>query len=111
MGTQYKKEPVLTRPSRICIEVLSKDDTLSSLQERINDYRAFGVANIWVLDPIKRRAYVCNLGDFREVPSVLEVQDSPHPHSAWRAFRLSGLTSRAPSPEEFLQNFPSLSGH
>ncbi len=70
-------EPVFTRPPLICIEVLSKDDTLRSMQERVDDYHAFGVPNIWILDPLKRRAYVCTAGDFRE-PSdrTLEVAGS-----------------------------------
>jgi Uma2 family endonuclease len=75
-----KLEPVFTEPPLICVEILSKQDTVQSLQERIEDYRAFGVPNIWVLnpDPAKPRAYVCMLGDFREPEGgVLEVPDSP----------------------------------
>lgn len=71
-------EPVFTRPPLICIEVLSKDDTLRSMQERIDDYQAFGVPNIWILDPVKRRAYVCTGGDFREpAEGTLTVASSP----------------------------------
>ena len=40
-------EQVITRPPLICIEVLSKDDTLRGLQDRIDDYIGLGVANIW----------------------------------------------------------------
>jgi Uma2 family endonuclease len=58
--------------------VLSKDDTLRSMQERVDDYVAFGVPNIWVLDPAKRRAYVCTHGDFREPEGRgLEAECSP----------------------------------
>lgn len=53
-------EPVFTKPPLICIEVLSKDDTLRSMQDRIDDYLAFGVPNVWILDPVARRAYVCS---------------------------------------------------
>jgi Uma2 family endonuclease len=71
-------EQVFTKPPLICIEVLSKDDTLRSLQDRIDDYRAFGVPNIWVLDPAKQRAYICNHGDFREPEDgVLAIANSP----------------------------------
>ena len=71
-------EPVFSRPPLLCIEVLSKDDTLRSMQDRIDDYRAFGVDHIWVLDPVKRRAYVCMHGDFREPEGeILEVSLSP----------------------------------
>ncbi len=71
-------EPVFTHPPLICIEVLSKDDTLRGMQERVDDYRCFGVPNIWILDPVKRRAYVCTAGDFREPDEgVLAVVSSP----------------------------------
>ena len=50
---------IFTSPPLLCIEVLSRNDTLNSMQARIDDYLAFGVPNIWVLDPLNRRAYVC----------------------------------------------------
>ena len=59
-------EPVFTKPPLVCIEVLSKDDTLRSMQDRIDDYLAFGVPNVWVLDPVARRAYVCSRQGLRE---------------------------------------------
>jgi Uma2 family endonuclease len=46
-------EPVFAKPPLVCIEVLSKDDALRSMQARIDDYRAFGVPNIWILDPYR----------------------------------------------------------
>jgi Uma2 family endonuclease len=71
-------EQVFTKPPLVCIEVLSKDDTLRSMQDRIDDYRAFGVPNIWVLDPTRRRAYICTHGDFREPEDgVLAIEHSP----------------------------------
>ena len=77
VSREQELEQVFTRPPLICIEVLSKDDTLRSMQERVDDYRAFGVANIWLLDPVKRRAYVCKHGDFREPEGeILEVADT-----------------------------------
>jgi Uma2 family endonuclease len=66
VSREQEVEPVFTRPPLLCIEVLSKDDTLRGMQDRVDDYRAFGVPNIWILDPVKRRAYVCMHGDFRE---------------------------------------------
>jgi Uma2 family endonuclease len=71
-------EAVLTKPPLICIEVLSKDDTLRSMQDRVDDFLAFGVPNIWILDPMKQRAYVCSRGVFREPEDgILEVANSP----------------------------------
>lgn len=51
-------EPVFHTPPFICIEVLSKDDSLESMQARIDDYLAFGVGYVWVVNPRTRRAWV-----------------------------------------------------
>jgi len=50
-------EPIVTRPPVLCIEILSKDDTVRSMEERVNDYLRFGVPTVWVLDPHTRRGY------------------------------------------------------
>jgi len=78
VAREQEVEAVFSRPPLICIEVLSKDDTLRSMQDRLDDYRVFGVANIWLLDPVKRRAYPCMQGDFREPEGgILEVANTP----------------------------------
>jgi Uma2 family endonuclease len=71
-------EPVFTRPPLACIEVLSREDTLRYFADKVDDYLAAGVSNIWVLDPVRRRAYVCTRGDFREPEGgVLEIPSTP----------------------------------
>jgi Uma2 family endonuclease len=57
-------EQILTRPPLAYIEILSPEDSLRRMQERINDYRAFGVVNIWVLDPSTQRGYDCQPSGF-----------------------------------------------
>jgi Uma2 family endonuclease len=57
-------EQILTKPPLACIEILSPEDTLQRMQERINDYRGFGVTNIWVLDPATQRGYDCQSSGF-----------------------------------------------
>lgn len=52
-------EQILTRPPLACIEILSPEDTMRRMQERIEDYRKFGVKNIWILDPGTRKGYDC----------------------------------------------------
>ncbi|MGA3041003.1 MAG: Uma2 family endonuclease [Bryobacteraceae bacterium] len=59
-------EPVFTRPPLICIEILSKDDRLRDMQERVDEYLTFGVPNVWILDPVLRKAYVCTQSGFQE---------------------------------------------
>ncbi|MGH9674790.1 MAG: Uma2 family endonuclease [Bryobacteraceae bacterium] len=49
-------EQIITTPPFLCIEILSRDDTMSQMQERIDDYLAMGVPYVWVLDPRRRTA-------------------------------------------------------
>ncbi|MGB7556857.1 MAG: Uma2 family endonuclease [Candidatus Korobacteraceae bacterium] len=70
--------PIVTTPPLILIEVLSKDDTLRSMRERVDDYLKFGVQHVWILDPATRRAYVCSRTGFQEPENgVLAVPGTP----------------------------------
>jgi Uma2 family endonuclease len=72
------REPIITIPPLILIEVLSKDDSLRSMRERVDDYLTFGVQNIWILDPATRRAYVCSQTGFQEPEGgALSVPGTP----------------------------------
>jgi Uma2 family endonuclease len=51
-------EQIVTRPPGLCIEVLSKDDTVRALEERIHDYLQFGVPTVWLIDPNTRLAFI-----------------------------------------------------
>lgn len=59
-------EQVLTRPPLACIEILSPEDTLRRMQDRIDDYRRLGVTSIWILDPGTRRGYDCQTSGWLE---------------------------------------------
>ena len=50
-------EEVFTAPPYLCIEVMSPDDTIAGMQDRLDDYLHFGVANLWVIDPWKHRGW------------------------------------------------------
>jgi len=47
----------VTSPPLIAIEILSPEDSLRAMQEKAAEYRAFGVENIWIIDPEPRIAY------------------------------------------------------
>jgi Uma2 family endonuclease len=69
-------EQVFTQPQLIAIEVLSPEDHLARTQEKIDDYIAFHVPNIWIVDPKKRIGWDCGNGNWirRE---RFEVSGSP----------------------------------
>jgi Uma2 family endonuclease len=56
------EEEVFRTPPFLVVEILSKDDRASDLQEKIDDYLTFGVAFVWVLDP-RRRAGMVHTAD------------------------------------------------
>jgi Uma2 family endonuclease len=51
------EEEVFTTPPYLCVEVMSPDDTISDMQDRLDDYLKFGVPNIWVIDPWRHRGW------------------------------------------------------
>jgi Uma2 family endonuclease len=50
-------ESIFRHPPFLCIEILSKEDSLTSLIDRLDDYLGMGVENVWVIDPHKHRGY------------------------------------------------------
>jgi Uma2 family endonuclease len=63
-------DPAIVRtPPLLCIEVLSKDDTLNEILDRVRDYAAMGVAQVWVVDPLGRHAYMANDRGFEQPAS------------------------------------------
>jgi Uma2 family endonuclease len=45
-------EEVFTEPPFLCVEILSPDDSALELRLKIEEYLAFGVAFVWVVDPV-----------------------------------------------------------
>ena len=55
-------EQIVTLPPIACIEILSPDDSLHQMAERIADYQKMGVGNVWIIDPAAREGYDCRPG-------------------------------------------------
>ena len=70
-------EQIFIRPPHICIEILSKDDSLADMQERIDDYAAFGVPYIWLIDPRRRRAWEWIACGLREAKDLVLRAEAP----------------------------------
>jgi Uma2 family endonuclease len=51
----------------ICIEILSPDDRVAGLQEKIDDYAAMGVQGIWIVDPPRRAMTIADASGSRKV--------------------------------------------
>ncbi|HLG99070.1 MAG TPA: Uma2 family endonuclease [Bryobacteraceae bacterium] len=69
-------EQIFTTPPHVCIEILSRDDTMQDMQQRIDDYLNFGVPYIWIVNPRNRKGYVVTSTGMIEAKSgVLEARD------------------------------------
>jgi Uma2 family endonuclease len=47
-------------PPLIAIEILSPDDRMSAVREKLEHYRNWGVPHAWLVDPHSRRLYTCD---------------------------------------------------
>jgi Uma2 family endonuclease len=69
-------EDVITHPPFLCVEILSKDDTLSSVTDRLDDFLRMGVENVWLIDPQTRRGYrYANDGLFLATDGVMRTSN------------------------------------
>jgi Uma2 family endonuclease len=70
------KEKIFTTPPFLCIEILSPEDRISRVWERIHDYFEMGVPNVWIVDPESRIAHIATAaGDLRRVSDALRTAD------------------------------------
>jgi Uma2 family endonuclease len=70
------RERIVSKPPLVCIEVLAREDTVESMQERIEDYLAFGVPCVWLINPRTRRAYVYTSAGMRVAKGgILRIED------------------------------------
>jgi Uma2 family endonuclease len=57
---------VLQEPPFLTIEILSADDRMSAVLEKLQEYESVGVPNIWLIDPRLQQAYYFQDGDLHE---------------------------------------------
>ena len=69
------RENVPSAPPFIAIEVLSPEDRMSRVRRKVDDYLAFGVAYVWLIDPERRRADIYTPAGFYEAKEVLRTED------------------------------------
>ena len=59
MSSERPVEQIVRDTPLLCVEILSPEDTVSRMRERIADFLAMGVPQVWILDPRSRVAIVC----------------------------------------------------
>lgn len=48
-------------PPLLCVEIVSPDDRMSEMQEKIADYVRMGVRSVWIVDPHKRTLFAADV--------------------------------------------------
>jgi Uma2 family endonuclease len=72
------REQIIRHPQLISIEILSPEDRLNKMQDKVDDYLEFGVENVWVIDPETRRALTADASGFQVVQNgELTVPGTP----------------------------------
>jgi hypothetical protein len=69
-------EQVFTTPPFLVIEILSPEDRWSRLTRKLEDYFAMGCPNIWIIDPVRSKAYRYDGGAVSEVHHAFSTADS-----------------------------------
>jgi Uma2 family endonuclease len=78
LRTDAPRESVTLTPPLICVEVLSPEDRLPRAKLVLADYLAMGVSNIWLIDPIRRIAYIFDANGLHIAdPMNLTVPNTP----------------------------------
>ena len=57
----------ITEAPFIAIEILSEDDRVTRLMEKLTEYAAMGVPNIWVFDPRLKQMFVFHANSLQEI--------------------------------------------
>jgi Uma2 family endonuclease len=70
------KQSVPFTPPLLVIEIISKDDRHHDLMVKLEEYRVWGVPNIWVVDPHAKRFSIYTERRLQNVPS-LALADYP----------------------------------
>ena len=70
-------EPIVRHPPIVCIEILSRDDRMPAMDQKISDYLEMGVQHVWFLDPIAGNAFDATKEGIREAnEATLQVADA-----------------------------------
>lgn len=68
---------IVTEPPFLCIEILSPRDWFEEMQDRIDDYLAFGVRYVRVIDPRTRHAFVHTPNSVQRIKDSVLTTEEP----------------------------------
>jgi Uma2 family endonuclease len=68
---------ILWEAASLVIEILSKDDRMTRVMERLEEFSTKGVPHIWLFDPRLKKMCVYRSGDLHEVKEDVIATDNP----------------------------------
>ncbi len=66
LGADAPREQIVQTPPVLCIEILSPADTVQRMHQRVRDFLAMGVREVWLVDPLSRAILLCSGGTIVE---------------------------------------------
>lgn len=72
-------EQVITHPPLLCVEILSPEDRVVRLEDKIEEYFLMGVRAVWIIDPSRRIGYQCEGATVRDwkASETLTIPNTP----------------------------------
>jgi Uma2 family endonuclease len=71
-------DDIVQKAPLACIEVLSPEDRMNSILDRFDDYARMGVENLWLIDPVRRHAWVVGAdGSQQRVTEAFTIEGTP----------------------------------
>lgn len=67
---QEPKEPVPQTPPLVSIEIALPDDRLTETLKKFAEYRNWGIAHIWLIEPIEKQFYTYDATGLHLVPTL-----------------------------------------
>ena len=69
-------EHVITHPPFACAEVLSTEDLMYRMHQKVRDYIKFGVKYVWLIDPQTRQMFEHSAEGVRQIVDTLRIQNT-----------------------------------
>ncbi len=74
---QGPRTGIIKEPPFLCVEIVSPDDRLTKVREKVADYLEFGVPYIWVIDPATKLATIYTQDGAREIRDGILTTQNP----------------------------------
>jgi Uma2 family endonuclease len=75
-GKRKRGQRFVTSPPEVAIEILATNDSPRRVQCVVDDCLQFGIPQVWVIDPLNRRAWVYTRGECHEaLDRILRIED------------------------------------